>query len=280
MQERDDAQEVADEREEQVEALQREVEELRRALEARSLEEKDELEDDEGMAGVSQSMELDDDDADGETDGEHDEDGDDEHKPTQQLLADLTVQADTSIETANQSNATISTRDGEDSTDMSFTGNLTAPPPSSQSPMPNIIPSESGTTSSTFPSIKKIKRELRPRSSSIASSSASIKSSRRSSLTPSLVASISTPARGILTTEDRSILRAELTKQHKYLLSLEATNSRLTVELERLRDKARNTEILREEKLELEKKVERLETKIEEVLLELETTKKAAIATR
>ena len=35
MQERDDAQEVADEREEQVEALQREVEELRRALEAR-----------------------------------------------------------------------------------------------------------------------------------------------------------------------------------------------------------------------------------------------------
>lgn len=277
--ERDDARDIADERGERLESLEGEVEELRRAVETQvreGMKEEEEMRElvDEGVTSQDEDNQSpeDDDDADGETDGGHD--GDSENQLEYQLIADMTVGAgvDANVESANQSSTTISTQDeGEDATaEMSFTGNLTTPPTASQSPGPRLI--------SPTPSISKLpKSRPRPRSSSISSSSASILSSRRSSAIPSNMASFTSasPARGTLTTTDRHLLRTELARQRTYLLSLETSNARLTAELERLRGKAEGAEILKEEKRELDRKVERLESNLEEVLGELENAKKA-----
>lgn len=86
--------------------------------------------------------------------------------------------------------------------------------------------------------------------------------------------------RGTLTTTDRHLLRTELANQRKYLLTLETTNARLTAEVERLRGRVENSEILKEEKRVLERKAERLERRLEEVVEELEKVRKAGVVER
>ncbi|EJD00651.1 uncharacterized protein FOMMEDRAFT_148326 [Fomitiporia mediterranea MF3/22] len=55
--------------------------------------------------------------------------------------------------------------------------------------------------------------------------------------------------------KDNEIIRTELSRLTSHLTSLEASNTRLTSELSRLRSRAQNSEILREEKRELERRL-------------------------
>lgn len=55
--------------------------------------------------------------------------------------------------------------------------------------------------------------------------------------------------------DDMGVVRDELHRQATYLRSLEATNARLTAELNALRDRHTSIEVLREEKRGLERKV-------------------------
>ncbi|TDL13722.1 hypothetical protein BD410DRAFT_871899, partial [Rickenella mellea] len=81
------------------------------------------------------------------------------------------------------------------------------------------------------------------------------------------------------TQENWDVIRDELHRQASYLRQLEATNSRLTNELERLRVRADGAEVLREEKLDLERKVRGLEAlrrKVGELEGELEVEREKA----
>lgn len=77
--------------------------------------------------------------------------------------------------------------------------------------------------------------------------------------------------------EDWTVLREELHRQAKYMRQLETANTKMTIELNGLREKQTSVEVLKEQKRELERKVrgaEEMRDRVVKLEAELDVARK------
>lgn len=77
--------------------------------------------------------------------------------------------------------------------------------------------------------------------------------------------------------EDWTVLREELHRQAKYMRQLETANTKMTIELNGLREKQTSVEVLKEQKRELERKVrgaEEMRDRVVKLEAELDAARK------